>query len=89
MLSQNSIPDATFRNWNGYSALTEISSEVNVMEAFNLLPDPQTNGGLLFTINPNSLNEIILLLKENGLENFITPIGKMIKKEEKVIRVEK
>lgn len=88
-LSQNSIPDATFRNWNGYSALTEISSEVNVMEAFNLLPDPQTNGGLLFTINPNSLNEIILLLKENGLENFITPIGKMIKKEEKVIRVEK
>lgn len=88
-LTQNTIPDATFRNWNGYSALTEISSDVNVMEAFNLLPDPQTNGGLLFTINPNSLNEITNLLKENGLENFVTPIGKIIKKEAKVIRVEK
>jgi selenide,water dikinase len=88
-LNQNTIPDATFRNWNGYSSLTEISSEVNVMEAFNLLPDPQTNGGLLFSVKPDSVNEIITLLKENGLENFITPIGKMVKKEEKVIRVEK
>lgn len=88
-LNQNTIPDATFRNWNAYSALTEINSDVNVMEAFNLLPDPQTNGGLLFSVHPNSINEIIILLQENGLENFITPIGKMIKKEEKVIRVEK
>lgn len=88
-LNQSTIPDATFRNWNAYSTLTEIGAEVNVMEAFNLLPDPQTNGGLLFSVKPDSVNEIITLLKENGLENFITPIGKMIKKEEKVIRVEK
>jgi selenide,water dikinase len=88
-LNQNTIPDATFRNWNAYSAVTEISSNVNVMEAFNLLPDPQTNGGLLFSVKPDSLNEIVALLKESGLENFIIPIGKMIKKEEKVIRVEK
>ena len=88
-LNQSTIPDATFRNWNAYSTLTEIGAEVNVMEAFNLLPDPQTNGGLLFSVKPDSVNEIITLLKENGLENFITPIGKMVKKEEKVIRVEK
>jgi len=88
-LNQNTIPDATFRNWNAYSALTEISSDVNVIEAFNLLPDPQTNGGLLFSVKPNSINEIIALLKENNLNNFIAPIGKMTKKEEKVIRVEK
>ncbi|MDO9000687.1 MAG: selenide, water dikinase SelD [Bacteroidota bacterium] len=88
-LSQNTIPDATFRNWNAYSSVTEISADVNVMEAFNLLPDPQTNGGLLFTVSPESLDEIKNLLKENGLEKFIIPIGEMIKKEEKVIRVEK
>lgn len=88
-LNQSTIPDATFRNWNAYSTLTEIGAEVNVMEAFNLLPDPQTNGGLLFSVKPDSVNEIIALLKENGLEKFITPIGKMVKKEEKVIRVEK
>lgn len=88
-LNQNTIPDATFRNWNAYSVITEIAGDVNVMEAFNLLPDPQTNGGLLFSVKPDSVNEIIALLKENGLEKFITPIGKMVKKEEKVIRVEK
>jgi selenide, water dikinase len=86
-LKQNTIPDATFRNWNAYSTLTEISSDVNVMEAFNLLPDPQTNGGLLFSVSENEIESVITLLKENGLHDFITPVGKMIKKEEKVIKV--
>ncbi|MBA2614087.1 MAG: selenide, water dikinase SelD [Bacteroidetes bacterium] len=88
-LKQNTIPDATFRNWNAYSAITEISPEVDVMEAFNLLPDPQTNGGLLFSVTPAAVEQVIELLKNNGLQNFIAPIGKMIKKEEKVIRIEK
>lgn len=88
-LKQNTIPDATFRNWNAYSADTEIKPDVDVMEAFNLLPDPQTNGGLLFSVTPAAVEEVKDLLKKNGLENFITPIGKMIKKEEKVIRIEK
>ena len=88
-LNQNTIPDATFRNWNAYSAITEITNEVNVMEAFNLLPDPQTNGGLLFTVDPSKAEEVKELLMQNGLEKFIVPIGKMTKKEEKVIRVEK
>ncbi|MBA3682046.1 MAG: selenide, water dikinase SelD [Bacteroidetes bacterium] len=88
-LKQNTIPDATFRNWNAYSALTEIASDINVMEAFNLLPDPQTNGGLLFSVSENEIESVISLLKENGLADFIAPIGKMIKKEEKVIKVKK
>jgi len=88
-LSQNTIPDATFRNWNAYSNLTEISPEVNVMEAFNLLPDPQTNGGLLFSVNPNYIEEIKSLLKENSLEPFTTPIGKMISKKDKAVKIEK
>jgi selenide,water dikinase len=88
-LSQNTIPDATFRNWNAYSNLTEISPEVNVMEAFNLLPDPQTNGGLLFSVNPNYIEEIKSLLKENNLEPFTIPIGKMISKTDKAVKIEK
>ena len=87
-LSQNTIPDATFRNWNAYSNLTEISPEVNVMEAFNLLPDPQTNGGLLFSVNKNYLEEIKLLLIEHNLEQFTTPIGKMISKTDKAVKIE-
>lgn len=86
-LKQNTIPDATFRNWNAYSTFTEIATDVNVMEAFNLLPDPQTNGGLLFSVSENEIKNAVSLLKENGLHDFITPIGKMIKKAEKVIKV--
>jgi selenide,water dikinase len=49
--SQRVVPDATFRNWNGYQKNTVFEQGVNVMEAFQLLPDPQTNGGLLFSVN--------------------------------------
>ncbi|MEO6302839.1 MAG: selenide, water dikinase SelD [Bacteroidia bacterium] len=86
-LKQNTIPDATFKNWNAYSAVTEIGEGIDVMEAFNLLPDPQTNGGLLFSVSPANITEVTDLLKASGLQNFIIPIGKMIKKEEKVIKV--
>ncbi|MBL7919955.1 MAG: selenide, water dikinase SelD [Bacteroidia bacterium] len=86
-LKQNTIPDATFRNWNAYSAFTEIAADVNVMEAFNLLPDPQTNGGLLFSVNENEIKTVVSILKENGLHDFIAPIGKMTKKAEKAIKV--
>ena len=47
------------------------------MEAFNLLPDPQTNGGLLIAVDAASVEAVKNLLKENGLENFAEPIGKM------------
>lgn len=86
-LKQNTIPDATFRNWNAYSAITEIASDVNVMEAFNLLPDPQTNGGLLFSVSESEVENVITLLKNNGLTDFVSPIGKLVKKQEKAIKL--
>ncbi len=39
-LRQRTIPDATYRNWNTYSSKVGFDKRVNVMEAFNLLPDP-------------------------------------------------
>jgi selenide, water dikinase len=87
-LKQNMIPDATFRNWNAYSANVNFANGVNVTEAFSLLPDPQTNGGLLISVNKNSVAEVTALFKENGLIDFSQPIGRMVKKEEKTIRVE-
>ncbi|MCX6293019.1 MAG: selenide, water dikinase SelD [Sphingobacteriales bacterium] len=86
-LSKRIVPDATYRNWNSYSTKTSFEKGVNVMEAFNLLPDPQTNGGLLFSVNPNALEEVVALLKQNGLENFIEPIGEFVAKKEKAIEV--
>ncbi len=76
-LSQRIIPDATYRNWNSYSTKTAFEKDVNVMEAFNLLPDPQTNGGLLIAVDINAVDAVKKLFKENGLENFAEPIGKM------------
>lgn len=87
-LQQNMIPDATFRNWNAYSANVSFADGVNVTEAFSLLPDPQTNGGLLISVNKNSVAEVTALFKENGLIDFVQPIGSLVKKEEKTIRVE-
>jgi selenide,water dikinase len=86
-LTQRIVPDATFRNWNSYSAKTGFEKGVNVMEAFNLLPDPQTNGGILFSVKESATDVIRNKFKRNGLENFIEPVGKFIGKEEKTIIV--
>lgn len=86
-LSQRIVPDATYRNWNAYSAKTGFEKGVNVMEAFNLLPDPQTNGGLLFAVDEGSIDEVKELLKKNGLDNFTGPIGVMRPAAEKMIFV--
>jgi selenide,water dikinase len=87
-LEQNTIPDATFRNWNAYHAKVSFGESVNVSEAFSVLPDPQTNGGILFSVNEKYFAEVITLLKTEGLRDFISPIGRMLKKEERVIKVE-
>ena len=86
-IAQRISPDATFRNWNSYSDKVSFEKNVNVMEAFTVLPDPQTNGGLLFSVTESAVEEVRSILKENGLERFSDPIGKMIKKEEKTILV--
>lgn len=86
-LSQRIVPDATYRNWNAYSAKTGFEKGVNVMEAFNLLPDPQTNGGLLIAVAEGSAGTVKKLLEENGLEKFSQPIGMLKPASEKTVFV--
>jgi selenide,water dikinase len=86
-LSQRIVPDATYRNWNAYSNKIAFDTGVDVMEAFSLLPDPQTNGGLLIAVNNSAKDEVIALLQKNDLHQFSQPIGKMIAKGERVIVV--
>jgi len=81
-ISQRISPDATPRNWNAYSSKVKFEKGVNVMEAFTVLPDPQTNGGLLISCNPESLKEVQALLQANELGAYINPIGKIIAKAE-------
>jgi len=86
-LSQRIVPDATYRNWNSYSKKISFGKGVNVMEAFSILPDPQTNGGLLIAVNLRSVNEVQEVLHQNGLGEFAESIGKFISKDEKIIHV--
>jgi selenide,water dikinase len=76
------VPDNLYRNWNSYEKKVKLHSP----ESFFPLCDPQTNGGLLTTIDPKHQSEFEILLKENGLEEFAEPIG--FTKEIQEIRVE-
>ena len=86
-LAKQIVPDATYRNWNSYSKHTQFGEGVNVLQAFNLLPDPQTNGGLLISVNENAVEEVMNILTQNGLiESSI--IGKITEQQEKRILIE-
>ena len=52
-----------------------------------LLPDPQTNGGLLFTVKTEGLEAVKSLLGEAGLGAHAEPIGRMVELGEKAVRV--
>lgn len=86
-LKERIVPDATYRNWNSYSTLVSFDKGVNVMEAFNLLPDPQTNGGLLIAVSDAALPEVKQVLKAEGLDHFTNPIGRFAEKGEKLVTV--
>lgn len=86
-LAQKIIPNATYRNWNSYSSKVAFAPEVNVAEAFNILPDPQTNGGLLIAVEPGSVQLVREVFADYGLTDFVEPIGVMIPREEKIITV--
>jgi selenide, water dikinase len=87
-ISQRIFPDATTRNWSSYGDKVKFEKGLNVMEAFTLLPDPQTNGGLLFSVNETSLEKVKSLLNKTGFNNFTEPVGRMIVKTEKTIIIE-
>ena len=86
-LAQRIVPDATYRNWNSYSTKTAFEKGVNVMEAFNLLPDPQTNGGLLIAVEETAVETVQQLLRDNGLQDFTEPIGRFTAAAEKTVLV--
>jgi selenide,water dikinase len=86
-LAQRIVPDATYRNWNGYNKKISFGEGVDVMEAFSLLPDPQTNGGLLIAVQPDAKEEIVRLLQQSGHTAAIEPIGRMVSRQDKAVIV--
>ena len=87
-LKERLVADATYRNWNAYQGKVSFAPGVNVMEAFSLLPDPQTNGGLLIAVAPEALIEVQNTLKNAGILYGLEPIGVITEAGEKLIQVE-
>lgn len=83
-IDKNCIPGGTNRNWKSYgNKISPISERVRV-----LLSDPQTSGGLLVSLSPESEKHFQKIIKEFGLEKCASkPIGKMVKKKEKSVVV--
>ncbi|MGZ3922393.1 MAG: selenide, water dikinase SelD [Flavisolibacter sp.] len=86
-IQQKTIPGATTRNWNSYSNKVQIDKGIDEAEVKLLLPDPQTNGGLLIAVSENAVDEVKKLLRQNKLQEFINPIGRCIEKKGKVVYV--
>ena len=86
-LAKKVVPGATMRNWNSISQKVGFENIDNQQEAIHLLCDPQTNGGLLISVDPKSVNEVTAILQSNGYEDFCTPIGEMKAKGDKLILV--
>lgn len=77
-IEEGAIPGGTTRNLESYQH--KISNITGIKRNLIKLADPQTSGGLLISVSKDSSNEVIQLLKDNGLENYIIPIGKIINK---------
>jgi selenide,water dikinase len=85
-ISKGSVPGGTIRNWDSYGH--KISLPDNHSDIIkNILSDPQTSGGLLVAVNQNCVEEMRSLLRENQLNDFIAPIGRMVAKTEFTINV--
>jgi selenide,water dikinase len=73
-IAQKAIPGATARNWNATVDGIELHESIDEKEASLILPDPQTNGGLLIAVDPSALSEVQAVLTAAGIATT-EPIG--------------
>ena len=86
-VEKGSVPGGTNRNWDSYGQRVHIENNEAVGLYKNILADPQTSGGLLISVAKESYEEAAALLKHEGLENFIPPIGEITEKNNYAVTV--
>jgi selenide,water dikinase len=77
-IQQRIFPDSTTRNWSRYQSDVQFEKGVPVAEAFTLLPDPQTNGGLLIAVAEDSAALLKEKMVEFELNDHLLPIGRLM-----------
>lgn len=80
-LAQKSFPGGTVRNWDSYGHKI---SELTETQKF-ILADPQTSGGLLIAVEPDSATEFERVAQENGFD--LRSFGELVERREKVVYV--
>ncbi len=81
-LDQYIYPDMTMKV---YAGLAEQISELTPEQIF-VLCDPQTSGGLLVAVAPDSTDDLKSVLKQFNLERMCAdPVGKILQKTDKAI----
>ncbi len=73
------FPDNTTRNYNAQSKFIEGMTDLD----FIMYCDPQTSGGLLFSINADYENEMDTVL--NSQQQYFAKVGTIVPKKEKAI----
>ena len=81
-IDQKCVPGGTTRNWDSYGDKIGNISDYQK----TILADPQTSGGLLIAVEETSVEKVKQILSKEGIE-FIKPVGRFIKSEEKIIMV--
>jgi len=77
------FPDNVYRNWNSYEQKTAGIDG----PAFITLCDPQTNGGLLVSLDPGAEKDFQKFMQELGLRAAFASFGTMMAKEKAVVTV--
>ena len=80
-LAEKTIPGGTNRNWDSYGDKVNLPDP----ELKNILCDPQTSGGLLLAVSPESVKEVLGMLKQNGIETEV--FGEFTERKENLITV--
>ncbi len=80
-LEQNCVPGGTLRNWESYGKNISLKDEAYK----NILCDPQTSGGLLLAVSPDSVSEVQKCLMQFSIE--AEPFGTLVKRNEQLITV--
>ncbi|MFB1012531.1 MAG: selenide, water dikinase SelD, partial [Bacteroidia bacterium] len=81
-LEQKCVPGGTTRNWDSYGEKVKLANE----SYRDILCDPQTSGGLLIAVEPDSTAEVENLLKANGID--AQPFGELVDQDEFSIYVD-
>lgn len=81
-IAQGCVPGGTGRNFDSYGHKVGVLTE----EQKAILCDPQTSGGLLVAVEPNSIQKVIEIAKDAGIDLY--EVGELNPKSESDVVVE-